>query len=388
MTGINNYIESQYRELSAYINIEYIDLYSTFSNRKLQEIFSTIHHLFATNYKAMNSRLPTGEYGNHFWADNSRELLLAIEVLKGLERVLQNTDDAFELDSYYEGIVDKSMNFLEKSGGSTIPPKMDKIYIYYTDPILHKRNSILLNSTPVEKQTADLKRHGGGSYADVFTFYDSFYNRKFALKRAKPNLNEKELERFKQEYEQMRRLSSPYIVEVFCFDGTKHEYIMEYMDYTISDYIINSTEKPSIEERKRLISQIFQAFKYIHSKEILHRDISPCNILIKNYEDVKVIKIADFGLVKVPENHLTSIHTEFKGSFNDPALMSEGFNNYNTLHETYALTKLVAFVMTGSAWPNAIEDAKLKEYIEKGISPDKSKRYQSVDEMISAFRKL
>ncbi len=36
-----------------------------------------------------------------------------------------------------------------------------------------------------------------------------------------------------------------------------------------------------------------------------------------------------------------------KGYFNDPALVFEGFKNYNILHETYALTRIVYFVMTG-----------------------------------------
>ena len=217
MASIANYIESQYRKIMQYINIEYIDLYQSFSNEKLREIFSTIQHLFAENYSAMNSRLPTGEYGNHFWADKSRALILAISVLKGLERVLNNTDNAFIIDSYYSDIIEKSLSFLVESGGSQIPPHMDKVTIYYSDPILRKKDTIELRANSSFTSHAELKKIGSGSYAEVYMYYDLFYNRKYGIKRAKSSLSPKEFERFRQEYEQMNSLHSPYIVEVYHY---------------------------------------------------------------------------------------------------------------------------------------------------------------------------
>lgn len=386
MATIDNFIESKYRDLGVRISIEYIDLYESFSNRKLQEIFSTLHSMFVKNYRDMNSRLPTDQYTAHYWADNSRELLLAFDVINGLERVLAKTNNSFVIDPYYKGVIEKSASFLEQSGGSIIPQGMEKIEIYYTDPIFRKKDSVKLSSAPNETQYADLKQIGVGSYATVYTYTDPFYNRKYVLKRANNNLDIKELERFKQEYEQMARLSSPHIVEVYHYDGLKHEYIMEYMDYTMKDYI--EKQNPSIDERRRMVNQVFRAFKYIHSKGVLHRDISPANIMIKVFEDVNVVKVCDFGLVKIPDSTLTTVYSEWRGCYNDPALISEGFGNYTILHETYALTRLVAFMLTGKANVDRITDNKLKTFVEKGLSPDKSKRFQSVDEMISDFRQV
>ena len=45
------------------------------------------------------------------------------------------------------------------------------------------------------------------------------------------------------------------------------------------------------------------------------------NILIKEYDDTLVVKLSDFGLVKIPDSTLTTVNTEFKGYFNDPALV-------------------------------------------------------------------
>ena len=73
--------------------------------------------------------------------------------------------------------------------------------------------------------------------------------------------------------------------------------------------------------------QLLKACKYLHKKEYWHRDLSPTNVLIKIYDDVLVVKIADFGLAKNPANQLTTVNTEFKSYFNDPNLKLEGFNN-------------------------------------------------------------
>lgn len=385
--NIDNYLESQYREIYSHLNIEYIDLYKCFELQKLQEIFATIHHLCVENYKLMNQRLPTGEFGNHFWAGPSRELILAINTALGMQRTLKNTEYAFEIDDYYREVFVKSEEFLSASGGSQIPPNMKKIEIYYTMPIMLPTNAIKINLGILEKNVA-LKLIGEGSYAQVFSFFDDYYNRKFVLKRAKKDLSEKEVNRFKQEFEQMNSLLSPYVVEVYRYENDTNEYIMEYMDCTLDKYIEKNNASLTNNDRKLIVNQILRAFKYIHSKKLLHRDISPKNILLKKYDDVNVIKVSDFGLVKVQDSHLTTINTEFKGYFNDPSLVTEGFQSYGILHETFALTRLVYFVMSGKTRMDNIKDVNLSSFVKKGLSANLSERYQNVDEIISAVRVL
>ena len=136
--SLDNSIEIKYRELDKYLTIEYVELYQDFHHRTLQEIFSTLHSLLISNYNEMNSRLPTGDYTNHFWADQSRELILAIDVIDGLQRILKSTEYAFDVNPYYRDVIEKSKNFLSPSGGSEIPKHMEKIELYYKIPIFTK----------------------------------------------------------------------------------------------------------------------------------------------------------------------------------------------------------------------------------------------------------
>lgn len=170
----------------------------------------------------------------------------------------------------------------------------------------------------------------------------------------------------------MNDLNSPYILRVYRYDDNNNEYYAEYVDETLYDYIIKNNNTLSIEKRKNIAYQIFKAFSYIHSKELLHRDISLTNVLIKHYDNSDIIKISDFGLVKEKDSNLSII----------------GFKNYSIEHETYALTRLILFVLTGKTNLEKVKDTKIKEFVLKGINGDVNNRYKNIQEMVSAFNTM
>ena len=387
--NVENYLESQYRELlsCSQINAEYSDLYKSFRNQKLREMLMTLHHDLVGLFRTMNERLPTGEHEAHFWAEPSRDLIKRIEIIFSLVSSLKETPLAFQIDPYYLDLLTRCREFLSSSGGSALPPNMAKVELYYTLPIFLPLSSITI-SHKQQDFTFELKLIGSGSYANVYKYKDTFYNRPFILKRAKKELTDKEVARFKREFDVMNDLSSPYILEVYCYNPDKNEYIMEYMDYTLDGYIAAHNSTLTIIQRKGIAQQILRAFDYLHSKGHLHRDISPKNILIKEYDDTLVVKLSDFGLVKIPDSTLTTVNTEFKGYFNDPALVVEGFNTYSIVHETYALTRVIYFVMTGKTNTEKIVNQNLRAFVERGLNPDKSKRFQNIRDMVSAFKTI
>lgn len=385
----DNFLESQLRQLHAdnMFSLEYEELYNSISNEKLRSILSSLHTNIVNLFRTMNERLPTGENGAHFWADPSRDLIKTITMTFSIISNLKKSKYSVAIDNYYKDILVKCRDFLSSSGGSLLPANMEKIELYYTLPIFIFGDYITVGDTN-QKLPYELKQIGEGSYANVYKYIDEFYNKAFVLKRVKKDLTVKEIERFQREYHEMKKLSSPYIVEVYNYNSRKNEYIMEFMDCTLRKYVEENQSNLTTEKRKAICSQILRAFQYINSKDTLHRDISPYNILIKQYEDVDVIKVSDFGLVKILDSTLTSAYSEFKGSFNDPALATEGFGNYAIHHETYALTKIVYFVMTGKTNASNIKNEQMKHYVHKGLNPEKSKRFQNASEMLTALKEL
>lgn len=249
------------------------------------------------------------------------------------------------------------------------------------------RKSIKVNRNSEDKRF-NIKLIGSGSYAQVFKYHDDFYDLNVVIKRADKNLNEKEIERFKKEYSIMKNMNSPYILKVYRYEEKNNEYYAEYVDETLYDYIIRHNSKLSIDKRKNIAYQIFKAFSYIHSKKLLHRDISLTNVLIKHYDNSDIIKISDFGLVKEKDSNLTTTESDIKGSLNDSNLSVIGFKNYSMVYETYALTRLILFVMTGKINLEKTKDNNIRNFVLKGTNGDVNKRYKSINEMVIDFNKI
>lgn len=374
---INSFIENKLQEFGCDPSNKFFVLYSQVKNEKLKLLFSSLHAALNELIKKMNTRIP----GGHFWANESRYLLWVIQTIYELHTNLANTQYAFDIDTYYQQFFTKSQSFLRSSNGSQIPDDFEKVQLYHIQPIfrpLQHFNSIRNGFSQA------LTLIGEGSYAQVYKYNDTLYDKTFVLKRAKRNLSSKEIERFKLEFTQMKKLKSPYIVEVYSYDEENNQYIMEFMDCTLLEFMRYNNANLNLAQRKNIINQILKGFSYIHAKKLFHRDISPCNILIKKYEyNVNVIKISDFGLVKYPESTLTTAETDFKGVCNDPALRLCGFKNYDMAHEIYALTHIIMFVLTGKQNFQDIKNNDLREFLEKGQNPDTSKRFKTITELMA-----
>ena len=356
--------------------IDYEHLYNNIFDDRLSQLCSSIHYQLVKGLRILNDSI-NGE--RHFWAGPSRDLIKSISLSNRFVNNLKNSGEKVKIVEYYDKVLKKCNSFLSSSGGSSVPDDMSEVEI---SDIVEIPNKTI--------QRFQLKTVGDGSYATVFSFYDENYNKTFALKRAKKNILLKDLERFYLEFDTMKQLHSPYVLEVYSIDKTKNEYVMEYADTSLFKYIKTHNQKLTFTERMNLGYQIIKGFEYLAKKEILHRDISPNNILIKEYDDVKIIKIADLGNVKLSNSMLTSLDTEIRGAFNDySGLQRVGFSNYNFHFEGFALSKLLYFVLTGRYKDfTKFEYSNLEEFINKGTNPILNQRFSDINELKKSFLKI
>lgn len=381
---IKNKIQEHFDTFSNENVNRYIDFYEDISNPIFIEFFSSFHFHLNNLFKFLNSKLRSN---GHYNAHESRELMFLIEEIEAMQSTLKGTMYHFSIIPYYKELMKKCDKFLNESGGSSIPEDFELIKIIDAEPIFTFDTEVSITRAD-KKISFPTKTIGSGSYATVHKYKDDYYNRFFVIKKAKKDLTKSEYERFKREFEEMKKLKSPYVIEVYNFDDEKQQYVMEFADDTLDSYISKNNGTMGVKERVNLVRQILKAFIYINSKGVLHRDISTNNILIKKYEGLNVIKVSDFGLVKLEDSVLTNKDTTIKGFFNDPNLELSGFNKYTILHETYALTRIVYFVMTGKVKLDSYYNNDFKKFIEKGIANDHFSRYKNVEEMQVAFNKI
>lgn len=362
---------------------KFLPYYKNINNDNLGYLFAYFHFKFNNLFEFLNYKI---DVNRHYNADSSRELISIINDEKNLYNELKNSIYSFYIEEGYLKLINLCEPFLSQSSGSSIPEDFNKIVTIKSRPIFYLNSTVNIKNLQI-----NLKLIGEGSYAKVLKYKDEFYNKYFAIKKANKELNEKELERFKLEFETMKKANSPYILEVYTYKQDDNSYIMEYADITLYKFIVQNNTKLNLSQRIGIINQIFRAFEYIHENIGFHRDISTTNILLKEYDnDLLVVKISDFGLVKLKNSTLTSDNTDFKGSLNDPKLnIVGGFKNYAIEHETYALTRLIYFIVTGrTTIDTKFYNKGFELFILNGISDDLTIRYKSIDEMKKTFNKI
>ncbi len=138
---------------------------------------------------------------------------------------------------------------------------------------------------------------GEGGMADVYLAMDTILNREVAVKVLRGELSEDPvtLLRFLREASAVSKLHHPNVVEVYDvgeYEG-KNFIVMEYIrGRTLKQMILQRGALPK-DEAVEIMKQLVSAVNHAHENNIIHRDIKPQNVLVK---DDGTVKITDFGI--------------------------------------------------------------------------------------------
>ncbi|MFF8605004.1 protein kinase family protein [Streptomyces sp. NPDC015346] len=342
---------------------------------------ASLHERLNEHFESINDRAETTR---HYWAEQSREMLALIKEVTNFLDSLKHAGMQVHLAESYAGAVRSCQSWLVRSGGSAIPDDFKQIAIIKYEPIFsHSETEIKLKKS---SQRTQLQLIGEGSYAKVFSFVDPDYGIKFAVKRANKDMSERDLHRFQQEFEILKRLRFPYIVEVFQYDATRNEYLMEFCESTLRKYIKKRNSTLPFSSRKRIALQFLYGVNYIHSEGLLHRDVSLQNVLVKTFNGGAVlVKLSDFGLTKDKNSEFTRTKTEMRGTYRDPLLAN--FKDYGVRNEIYSIGWVLSYIFTGREALMSQDDAP-SQIVRKCAAHDVAHRYGSVRELIGDVERL
>lgn len=202
----------------------------------------------------------------------------------------------------------------------------------------------ILDSQTMQRYTR-VKEIGRSYNSTVFEIYEK---KIFALKEL-IRVNHQNMQQFLNEYEILNSLKHPNILKTYGIflngEGNPPSIILEHCADNMFDAI--KDKKITKEKITFSIYQIAEGMKYIHSKNIIHKDLKPSNILI--CED-GTIKISDFGISKLVEEGLD---TFTGGNGTIPFMAPELIRNeeYNEKVDVYAFGVLIYFMINDGNFP-------------------------------------
>jgi tRNA A-37 threonylcarbamoyl transferase component Bud32 len=148
------------------------------------------------------------------------------------------------------------------------------------------------------------ERLGHGGMATVFKARDLKLDREVAIKLLADNFagDEEIRTRFSREARLAARLDHPNVVQVFDVgeDDDRPFIVMEHVDGgTLADRLDGRRKSLPKGEALRLLGQLCDGLGHAHAKKLIHRDIKPQNLLLRDSDSC--LKITDFGIARAAE---------------------------------------------------------------------------------------
>lgn len=189
---------------------------------------------------------------------------------------------------------------------------------------------------------------GEGGMANVYLAHDTILDRDVAVKILRGDLadDEKFVRRFQREAISASSLSHPNIVEMYDVgeDNGQYYIVMEYVDGKTLKNLVKRRGSLTIQEVIDIMLQLTSAISCAHSSYIIHRDIKPQNVLIK--ED-GMVKITDFGIaMALNSNELTQTNSVMGSVHYLPPEQANGSGS-TMKSDIYSLGILMYELLTG-----------------------------------------
>jgi hypothetical protein len=217
------------------------------------------------------------------------------------------------------------------------------------------------------------RRLGHGGMATVYCARDLKLDRQVAIKLLADNFagDDEVRKRFSREARLAARLDHPNVVQVFDVgeDQDRPFIVMEHVEGgTLEDRLTRRRRSLDRGEGLRLLGQLCEGLGHAHAKKLVHRDIKPQNLLLRESDDC--LKITDFGIARAAEE-TTRLTRPGKVIGTDRYMAPEQLSDGKI---TAATDVYACGVVADELLPQA-RSAELNEIIERCLSQDPGDRF-------------
>jgi non-specific serine/threonine protein kinase/serine/threonine-protein kinase len=180
--------------------------------------------------------------------------------------------------------------------------------------------------------------------------------RQVALKVMRDALRDREsLLRFKAERQALARLQHATVAQMFEAGTTDDGHPFFAMELVDGKQIISYCDqhKMTVRERLALFCAVCEGVQHAHQKGILHRDLTPANILVTEVNGRPVPKIIDFGIAKALDQPLVDGTLMTAGrvigtpAYLSPEAIDGGSDEVDTRSDVYSLGVLLYELLVG-----------------------------------------
>jgi serine/threonine-protein kinase len=210
--------------------------------------------------------------------------------------------------------------------------------------------------TPIELRRLGefqiLRKLGEGGMGAVYLAYHEGQQACFAVKVLADSLafNQNYVDRFYREARSGTALNHPNIVRCLTVGQDqatmKHYMVMEYVDGSTAQVLLEAQGKLPLGDAVHIVLDVARALEHAHSRNIVHRDIKPGNILITRSG---VAKLADLGLAKRMDeaSSLTATRQSFGTPHYMPYEQAMNSRNADNRSDIFALGATLYHLVTG-----------------------------------------
>jgi len=205
---------------------------------------------------------------------------------------------------------------------------------------------------------------------------DGGFDQTVAIKLIKRGMDTNEvIRRFAQERQILSRLDHPNIARLLDGGSTEDGRPYLVMEFIDGSPLLDYCEAQALGERERLgvFRTICAAVQHAHSHLVIHRDLKPRNVMMRETGEVKLL---DFGIAKVLEADADETLTRMRPL--TPAYASPEQQTgkvMTTASDVYSLGLMLGELVPGQ------RSADLQAIVEKATRPEPEQRYATADQL-------